>query len=541
MARMTGGQALVRSLKNQGVDTLFGIPGVQMDHFFNALYEERNEIRVIQTRHEQGAAYMAYGYAAATGKVGAFAVVPGPGLLNTTAALSTAYACNAPVLALSGQIPSPLIGRGTGQLHEIPDQLSLVRGLTKWAERADHPSDAPRLMQEAFHQLKSGRVRPVEIEMSMDIMAMAAEVDLLDPTAPPPPPAPDLDAIDAIAKILGEADRPMLFAGGGVMDCGDDLIAVAELLDVPIVVSRSALGAVTSRHPLVLPLPAGHALWKKADAAAGIGTRMTPPLPGWGLDAGIKVVRIDIDQTETTRFGRPAASVVADAGAALRALADALPKYNKKRDGYRAEIDAARADFEEKLAKLTPQLDILKVIRNALPDDGIFVDELTQVGYVARFGYPTYLPRTFISTGYQGTLGYGFATALGVKVAHPDTPVICISGDGGFMYNVQELSTAVQHGIDLVTIVFADGKFGNVRRMQIEDHGGKVIATDLHNPDFVKLAEAFGAQGLRANSVEELAKALDEGLKTPGPTLIEMPMEEVPSPWGMIMQGPARP
>ncbi len=168
------------------------------------------------------------------------------------------------------------------------------------------------------------------------------------------------------------------------------------------------------------------------------------------------------------------------------------------------------------------------------------VSNLTQVGYVARFAFPTYRPRTFITTGYQGTLGFGFATALGVKVARPETPVVAIAGDGGFMYNVQELATAVQHGIGVVTVVFSDGAYGNVRRMQIEDHGGRVIATDLHNPDFVKLAESFGAQGLRATAPDELRAALRRGFDTPGPTLIEVPMGEMPSPWDYIFMRRAR-
>src|SRR5215467_10642355 len=191
MTRMTGGGALVEMLRRHGVDTIFALPGVQNDALFVALYDAGDELRVIHTRHEQGAAYMAYGYARASGKVGAYAVVPGPGLLNTTAALATAYAANAPVLCISGQIPSDLIGRGFGLLHEVPDQLGILRTLTKWAARINHPTETGKLVNEAFRQLRDGRPRPVALEMPLDIMALETEVALPDPE--PPLPAPALD------------------------------------------------------------------------------------------------------------------------------------------------------------------------------------------------------------------------------------------------------------------------------------------------------------------------------------------------------------
>ena len=542
MARMTGGQALVRSLKQYGVDTIFGIPGVQMDHFFNALYDERNTVRVIHTRHEQGAAYMAYGYAAATGRVGTCAVVPGPGLLNTTAALSTAYANNAPVLCISGQVPSFAIGRGFGMLHEIPDQLALIRGLTKWAARIEHPTQAPDIVREAFRQLSTGRIRPVEIEMALDIMALEAELDLPDPETGFTPLAPDPDLVEKAAELLGRAERPMIFAGGGAVDSGAELLAVAEMLQAPVVASRNALGVVSDRHYLAQCVPAGHRLWAEADVVLGVGTRLNPPLPSWGTDDGLRIVRIDIDPAEIARHGRPAVGIVSDARTGLAALAERLGRHNRRRESREDELGAlkaaVRAGLEERLG---PQMAYLAAIRAELPEDGIFVEDLTQVGYVSRFGFPVYRPRTFIGTGYQGTLGFGFATALGAKVARPDVPVLAICGDGGFMYTMPELATAVQQGIALVTVVFNDGAFGNVRRMQVEDHGGKVIATDLHNPDFVRLAESFGAQGLRATSPDELQGALRAGFAAAGPTLIEVPMGEVPSPWDDIFLPRIRP
>jgi acetolactate synthase-1/2/3 large subunit len=542
MPRMTGGGAVVRSLVDHGIDTVFGIPGIQLDHLFNAFHDARNEIRVIHTRHEQGAAYMALGWAQATGRPGVYAVVPGPGVLNTTAALSTAYAAGAPVFCLTGQIPSNAIGRGFGLLHEIPDQLGTLRGLTKWAARIEHPAHAPRLMRDAFRELASGRTRPVAVEIAMNVLAQSAEVAPLAPFPPDPPPLPDPDAIEAAAKLLGAAERPLIFAGGGAIDAGAELLAVAEMLQAPVALSRPALGVIDSRSPFAITHPAAHRLWAGADVVLGVGTRLQPQVPQWGLDAGLKIVRIDVDPAEVGRAARPAVAVVADAKPALAALAERLARHNRRRPSRVDDLAKLKGDMARVFAdKVGPQMTFLASIRAELPEDGFFVEDLTQVGYVARFAFPVHRPRTYIHTGYQGTLGFGFATALGVKAAFPDRAVVGISGDGGFMYNVQELATAVQHGLGVVAIVFNDGAYGNVRRMQIEDHGGRVIASDLKNPDFVKLAESFGAQGLRARGPDELRAALRRALATAGPTLIDVPVGEFPAPWDFIQFPPARP
>src|SRR6266581_3490367 len=228
MARMTGGRALVEMLRRHAVDTIFALPGVQNDALFVAFYDAGEALRVIHTRHEQGAAYMAYGYARASGKVGAYAVVPGPGLLNTTAALATAYATNAPVLCISGQIPSDLIGRGFGLLHEIPDQLAILGGLTKFAARINHPSETGKRVNEAFRQLADGRPRPVALEMPLDIMALEAEVTLPAVEAPPAAPFPDPELIGQAAKLLAGAKRPMIYVGSGAAEASAEVLALAE-------------------------------------------------------------------------------------------------------------------------------------------------------------------------------------------------------------------------------------------------------------------------------------------------------------------------
>jgi len=538
---MTGGQALVGALRLHGVDTVFGLPGVQLDHLFNAFHDQRNAVRVVHPRHEQGAAYMAFGYAQASGRVGTYAVVPGPGVLNTTAALSTAYACNAPVFCVTGQIHSPFIGKGTGQLHEIPDQLAVLRSLTKWADRATHPTQIPGLTREAFRQLGSGRIRPVALETPPDVFQMEAEVDLGLPGEPDAAPVPDPDLIAKAAKMLGEAKAPVIFIGSGCWEAGQPLLQLAEMLQAPIVISRNGIGAVDDRHYLAQRLHAGHELWAKADVVLGVGTRLMPMIPSWGMDGDLKVIRIDLDPVEIARAGRPEVGIVADARDALAALVDAVARTNAKRASRKDEMEALKARMIRRYeTELGPQMAYLKVLRDALPEDGIFVEELTQVGYVGRIGFPGYRPRSYITSGYQGTLGFGYATALGAKVACPDRPVLSINGDGGFMFNVQEMATAVLHGINVVAVVFNDGAYGNVQRMQRELHGNRVIATELRNPDFVKLAESFGANAARADTPEALGQAIRRAFAEPAPWLIDARMAIVPDPWAMMNLSRAR-
>ena len=425
MTRMTGGQAIVRSLKQYGVDTIFGLPGLQLDHFFNALYDDGNSIRAIQPRHEQGAAYMAYGYAMSSGKVGTFAVVPGPGLLNTTAALATAYGCYTPVLAITGQLPANAIGKGYGLLHEIPDQQSLIAGLTKWCCQIGYPSDVPDRVREAFKQLRSGALRPVEIEMAMDTLGVATEVTLLDAVDSYDSPEPDTDAIEEAAKLLGGATNPIIICGGGAVNAGAELQEVAEMLQAPVISHRMGRGVVSDHHYLSHTLPVGHKLWPDVDVALVVGSRAQQQLQVWGTDKALKVVRIDIDPTQMVRYGRPAVGIVADAGKALASLIPALGKHNKKRASREEDLTALKSATIGALSEqLTPQAQYIEALRDTLPDDGIFVDELTQIGYVSRALFPIYRPRTFLSSGYQGTLGSGFPAALGAKVANPDKAVL---------------------------------------------------------------------------------------------------------------------
>lgn len=527
LAQMTGGEAVVATLLAHDVDTLFGLPGIQNDWLYNALYDAGDKIRVIHTRHEQGAGYMALGYAQASGDISVFNVVPGPGLLNASAALATAYGLNAPVFCLTGQIPLDEIGKASGVLHEIPHQPEVMRGLTKWVDRATHPSDIPRKVAEAFYQLRSGRPNPVALEVPMDVLANTAEVDILRAREAFAPPV-DMGAIEEAGKLLGEAQNPMIYVGSGAQGVSEEVTQLANLLEAPVVGYRTGRGILDSRHHLSLTMPPSHEFWKKTDVVLAIGSHMRIPLQQWGTK-GITVIRIDVDASAMGKIKQPDLPIVARAEDALPELLNQVDKYNRKRESRKDEMLAIKSQWAEQTAYLEPQLSFLRIIREELGEDGIFVDELTQVGFASRIVMDVYKPRTFISTGYMGTLGYGFPTALGAKVAKPDVPVVSVAGDGGFMFAVQELATAVQHNIGLVTLVFNNDSYGNVQQMQKKKYGGRVIASDLVNPDFVKLAEAFGAEGLRAETLDELRSALRKGFNSNVPTLIEVPIGETPS------------
>ena len=529
MTEMTGAQAIIKTLKKYGIDTIFGLPGIQLDNMFDALYHE-DSIRVIHTRHEQAAGYMAFGYAESTGKVGVCLVVPGPGLLNASAALSTAYATNTPVLVLAGQIRSDLIDKGIGLLHEVPNQLGMMESVAKWTASAPSPADAPALVHEAFKQLQTGRTRPVVLEMAMDVMGQKSEVKITERAHELVKPEGDPDLIEKAAKLLGKAKNPMIYVGGGAKDAAIEVRELAESLQAPVTASISGKGAISDRSYLAQNRISARELWNEADAVLIVGSRMTGPvlMSNWPMADGRKIIRIDIDPKQIDLLLKPDVGIVADAGKCLNEMIKRVEKHNKPRLSREDELITAKKKSLKTFYEVQPLAAYTEVIRQELDDDGIFVPEMTQMGYFSWVWFPVYEPRTFIGCSYQGTLGYGFATALGVKVANPDKQVISINGDGGFLFTGQELATALLHKINLVAIIFRDNAYGNVRKIQDQSYGGRNIAVELHNPDFVKYAEAFGAAGMRAESPESLRDAIRRGFANDVPTLIEVPMGKAP-------------
>jgi acetolactate synthase-1/2/3 large subunit len=541
MPQSTGGEAIVSGLIAHGVDTVFGLPGAQIYGLFDAFHQA--QLKVIGARHEQACGYMAFGYARSSGKPGVFSVVPGPGVLNASAALLTAFGANEPVLCLTGQVPTAFLGKGRGHLHEMPDQLATVRTFVKWAERIEYPANAPTLVARAFQEMMSGRRGPASLEMPWDVFTQKAEVGAADVYDRFPAPPPDPDRIQTAARLIAASKTPMIFVGSGAIQAGDEILELAELIDAPVVAFRSGRGIVSNAHELGLTMAAAYRLWPQTDLMIGIGTRLElPTMSRWPfLPEGLKSIRIDIDPTEMRRF-QPNAAVVADAKTGTAELLAAVRRIGyTKTSGRRMAIREASGAALKEIQQIQPQMAYLNILREVLPSNAIVTDELSQVGFASWYGFPVYEPRTFITSGYQGTLGSGFPTALGAKVAHPDRPVVAITGDGGFMFGVQELATAVQFGIGVVTLVFNNNSYGNVRRDQRERFDGRVVASDLVNPDFVRLAESFGVGAVRVTSPDHFRPALEKALAHGGPYLIdiEVPRDSEVSPWAFIH--PAKP
>lgn len=537
MPRMNGAQALIRSLVNEGVDTIFGLPGVQIMSLFDALYEEPR-VRLVTVRNEQATTYMAYGYARTTGKPGVALVVPGPGVLNALAGLGTAYAASSPVLLISGQVPGRYIGGKKGLLHEIDDQLDVVRPLTKWSARINDPHDIPGVVRDAMNKLRTGRPRPVEIEVPPDVLEASAEVKLLVPIRTEPL-MPDPISTREAAKILSEANRPIILAGGGVIssECTDVLRKLAETIDAPILATPEAKGCVSDNHPLSLGsfffrYGAGLRALPEADVVLAVGTRLFFE-GGWALDPLQKLIQIDVDREEIGRNFKVAVGIQSDAREGLELLVSELKGRTIRSCWKAGELNRIRNTAQRELEQSAPlQMRIIETIRKALDEDAIIVCDITNIGHWSSASFKVLKPRTYVTPSYFGTLGYAFPAALGAKVANPDKQVVALCGDGGFMFASGELATAVRENINITVIVFNDNAFGASLIDQLYNRRKRVIGTKLGNPDFANLARDFGARGIKLSGPQYLSTALREALKHKrGPTVIEVPMPTLPAPF----------
>ncbi len=534
---MTGGQALVQALYREGVRVIFGLPGMQQYHAVDAVHQE-SRIRYISTRHEQATTYMADGYARVSGRVGTAMVVPGPGLFNAAAGIATAYAVSSPLLIVTGDAASATLPIGspsasTPGAHDQPsassDQMDFLRPITKWAARARHPADIPAIVHEAFRQLHTGRARPVEIEVAPEVLAAETEIELLAPESYERPGGA-CEQVERAARILAAARQPVVWAGGGAISAGASAVLqrLAEHLQAPVVTSPNGKGAISDWHPLSL----------------GLAELRYEPLRKWLADCDVilavgtrtgfadrlhtqQVIRIDIDQAEIERQRHHTLGIVGDARRTLEALYRLVAAAPGATGGSEPVSSTVRALNAARFApedQLEPQHSFMTAIRSVLPDDAILVQGMNQMGYYSRNYYPVYAPGTYLTASSYGTLGSAYPLALGAKVAAPEQAVVALSGDGGFLYNSQELATAVQYGINAVAIVFNDNAYGNVLRAQIEQFDGHILGTQLHNPDFVQLANVYGARGVRVHDANRLAAALREALAIEAPTLIEVPV-----------------
>ena len=538
--RMTGGEALAKQLQREGVRVVFGLPGVQLYGAMAALRDEK-DIRFVLTRHEQATTYMADGYARAGGGVGVALVVPGPGVLNAGAGLSTAYSCSSPVFLVAGQVPKRYLGKDVGVLHEINEQLDVVKPVTKWRKRVLEVSEIPAAVQEAFRQLKTGRPRPVHLEIPPDTLEDEGEAELLPPVTVARTAAPDAD-IERAARVLLDGTRPIIYAGGGVHASGahEALTAVAEYLQAGVVQSAEGKGSVSDQSDLAL----GAALWPKnplreyldaADTILVVGSRCAVA----AFQPNQKIVQLDVDAEEIGRNHPVVVGLVGDARLTLERLlerlrTDAPPKPSRKREREQLRDALTAMDTQE------PNHSILASLRAGTPEDAIVIAGMTQIGYYSRPFWPVYRPRTYLTSSYSGNLGFEVPTALGAKVARPDRTVVCITGDGGFMYNSQELSTAAREKINAVIVLFNDNAYGNVARDLDESWGGSHGAA-VTNPDFMKLADAYGVVGLRAAKPTDVGDLVRKAVGMDRPVLIEVPVGRMARPaFFAPMKAPAK-
>ena len=512
MAKMTGGQALAKSLYREGVRAVFGLPGAGQYEAIDGIYEEP-ELHYFTTRHEQATTHMADGYARVSGNIATALVIPGAGVFNASTGIATAHAVSSPILVVTGR-------HDQSTSHE----MASIRQITKWAARTTSPADVPVVLHEAFRQLKTGRPRPVYIEVPHEVLAAEEEVKLLESESYDPP-AGDPEHISQAAHLLAEAQRPAIWAGAGAQRAGASqaLQALAEHLQAPVVTGRESKGIISDHHPLSLGMgelrfgPLREWLAQR-DVILAVGTTSS----FGGGDDKPQIIRIDIDAATIERTADNCVGILGDARCCLEDIYRIVSTSTPARPSCGEEVRAINSVRFDPKIQLQPQWGFMQAIRAAIPDDGIFIQGMNQIGYYSRNYYPVYEPRSYLISA--GNLGVAFPVALGAKIAKPDKAVVVASGDGGFLYNSQELATAVQYGINVVVIVFNDNAYGNVLRAQIEQFDGHVLGTQLYNPDFVKLADAYGVRGVRAHDPEQLESALRKALVADTPVVIEVPV-----------------
>ena len=526
--QMTGGEAVVRSLAAHHVDTVFGIPGTHNLAIYEAL-RQTGGIRHILARHEQGAAFMADGYARASGKVGVCVSTTGPAALNTLASLGTAYSDSSPVLCIASQIPAAGIGLDKGFLHECQDQLASFAPVTKWRARADTVDEIPEVMREAFVQMQTGRPRPTAVEIPCDVLDESADLSI-SAAGSAQRPAADAEQVEQAARLLRAARRPVIWAGGGAIssEAGPELRQLAERLQAPVFTTVLGKGVLPEEHPLAagnaLLHPAARAFLAECDLMLAVGTRFTEEeTDAWGLRLPDTLIHIDIDPEEIDRNYAATVGIVADARAALQEFNAQLQDLHTRERGKAVEIANMRQAIWRYCQVRAPEgAELVQTLRTALPRETIVVSDLTVAAYWCRRLLDIYEPRTYIYPWGFCTLGFGLPAAIGAKVAQPNRPVVVLCGDGGFMFNCQELAAAVQHSLPLVVLVFNDSAYGVLRPQQEVRYGG-AHEVDVVNPDFMALAGAFGVDGCRVDSIEQLGPTVAKAIEADKTTVIELP------------------
>ena len=531
----TGGEWVVEVLRAQGVRHVFGLPGVHNLAIYDALIRQR-DIAHILSRHEQGAGFMADGYARSSGRPGVVLVTTGPGATNVLTPLVESFADGQPVLVLMSDIPTALIGKGLGALHEVSNQIDCFKPVCSWAETIYDAREIPAAVERAFHLFRTARQRPIALSLPTDLLV--AKTEGRREAFRDGPPECDSGLIDDAARRLRSAKRPLIVAGGGVISAGAsaELAALARRLGAPVITSVMGRGSIPETDPLwvgVLPnYRSTQAALERADVVLAVGCRFTHrSTKGLMLKLSFKpeqtLIHLDIDPSVIGLVHRAQVAIVGDARNGLSGILAALGAGQGATEWDAAWIRAQREIRWPRYMQTTDRL--ITMLRKALPPEGIVVNDQTGLNYWMEWHFPVLEPRTFLYPVGSATLGYGVPAAIGAKVAHPDRPVLAVLGDGGFMFSVNELATAVKYGLGIVFLVLNDQRYGAIKYLQ-EGIFGKYGEVDLANPDFPAMARAFGAEGLRVESLDDLPKALGRALRHAGPTLLEVPIAVDP-PW----------
>jgi acetolactate synthase-1/2/3 large subunit len=527
MPDRTGAHLLVESLIAEGVDLLFGIPGVGTLAVYD-VFVDHPELRHIEVRHEQAAVFMADGYARASGRVGVAFTSNGPGALNTITAMATAFNDSVPVLHLVSENPPEVRRKGKGHFHDISDQFGIFRPVSGHAAQVALAGEIPAAVQSAFFALRNRRPRPALVEFANEALTSYVSTSTVEPAASLERPI-DRDALSRAAALLAGAERPLVWAGGGIAtpEASTAVLRIVERLGAPTITTQKGKGAIPSDHPLHIGNWANEQpvrdLIAECDVLLAVGTRFSYfPTGGWSLRLPDRIVQIDIDPAEIGRNYRVEAGLVGDATTALLALEEELDRLGHEPLAWRDdEVSKTLAGVTEAVG--TPvEIDVLDQIRSALPPKALVFNDPTTIAFWARSHWKTDHPRTwFVPSGF-GTLGFSLPAAIGARLARPDVPSIAIIGDAGIMFTIQDLMTAVQERVPAIVVVFNDEGYGVERRHQ--DHlYGRRSGVDVQPPDFVALARAFGARGLLVDDLSKVGETIESVLDAEGPTLIEVP------------------
>jgi thiamine pyrophosphate-dependent acetolactate synthase large subunit-like protein len=534
--KRTGGEWVVEALRAEGVRHVFGIPGVHNLPVYDALIRD-SPITHVLARHESGAAFMADGYARSSGRIGVVATTTGPGATNVLTPLAEAYAGSQPIVVIMSDVASADVGREVGALHEVTNQIECFRSVTRMAEQVVRAEDIPTRIAGAFELLRSGRPGPVALSIPTDFLFGKSE-GVVRGGAGRRPPCQVADIAEA-AKRLAAAKRPLIISGGGVVSAGGEaeLVALARRLGAPVITTVMGRGAISERDPLWHSvLPNGRATEpavRKADVILAIGCRFAArSTQGLVLKLSFApdqtLIHLDIDSGVIGKLFPPQIRIVGDAKDGLMRLLEALGQGTPATEWNRGALaDCKRATgpwWTVKAARL------LSILRDVLPEDGIFVNDQSGVNYLAEWKWPVLRSRTFLYPVGSAVLGYALPAAIGAQIANPGRAVLAAMGDGGFMFSVNELATAVKYRLPIVFLVVNDNRYGAIKWLQERMFEGRWGETELANPDFVALAHAFGARGVKVKGLDDLGDAIRAGFAVDVPTLVEINVVIDP-PW----------